>query len=168
MIVIDQNCKLHQEKLNSLNSRIDKLEEAINRFTIEDWREYRKSISDELKAIKREIEKMDKNHESHESRITKLEIMFENTIKAINDNSATVKELNARLSEIAEQLAEIRTESRLNDKHLERSLDKRDNLDKLLDKSNRPLLLLIVVVGSALLLSLGANMSDIVKLFKPF
>lgn len=127
MDIIEQNCQLHEEKLENLNTRIDKLEELIAKFTGDDWKEYKTFISNELRVIKKEIEKMDKNHESHEGRISKLEFMFENTIRAINDNSATVKELNQKLTEIAEQLTELKTESRLTDKHLEKNLENKNS-----------------------------------------
>lgn len=168
MVAIEKNCKLHEEKLATLNNRIDKLEKTINRFTGEDWKEYKQYISKELDSIKQEMQKLESNHDSHDNRITKLEIMFENTIEAINDNSATLKELNEKLAEIAKQLSSIKTESRLNDEHLEKSIAQKKALDRILDKNNRPVLLLIVVLGSALLLSLGANMGDVVELFAPF
>jgi mevalonate kinase len=144
---------------------MDSLEKLINQLTTDDWKDYKCSINEELKEIKRNIEKLDR---IHGNRITKLETMLESVIKSIEENSNTSKDLMNKISSVVEQLAKLTTESKLNDDQLRKDIEKNSNLDKLLDKNNRPLLLLIVFIGSALLISLGANLSDVVKLIKPF
>ncbi|MCK8825035.1 hypothetical protein [Fuchsiella alkaliacetigena] len=134
-------CEIHNVYIEALQDEVDELHKRINR-------------------VKERVSNLEEEYSKLEKRAGKRGVKMENIAGEFEKMEAKLDDLVKEMRSISDSFIDFRARS-----DPQNSSD--EVITELAKKDNRPLLILIITLSAALLLSLGANLEDIIKLFSP-
>ena len=159
MIIINEERKwgIHEIYITNLQQEVDLLHQRVN--------DAKTKIEEVEKELNRLVSKAKERFSKIENKAGRREVQVE---QLANEVSRAIEEFHSvsdEIKSISESVIKLNYENKAQNEKIK---EKKDAIDKLAEKDNRPVLLLIIILGASLMLSLGAKLPEIGEFLAQF